>query len=55
MTQAKATLHGNGDLRQTLVVVFLRGAADGLALMPPVGDDDYFALARSPLSARRRR
>ena len=42
MTQAKATLHGNGDLRQTLVVVFLRGAADGLALMPPVGDDDYF-------------
>ena len=42
MTQAKATLHGNGDLRQTLVVVFLRGAADGLALMPPVGDDDYY-------------
>jgi uncharacterized protein (DUF1501 family) len=26
---------------RTLVVVFLRGAADGLSLVPPVGDDDY--------------
>jgi len=41
MKQAKAHLHGNGDLQQTLVVVFLRGGADGLALMPAVGDDDY--------------
>jgi uncharacterized protein (DUF1501 family) len=26
---------------RTLVVVFLRGGADGLSLVPPVGDDDY--------------
>jgi uncharacterized protein (DUF1501 family) len=26
---------------RALVVVFLRGAADGLSLVPPVGDDDY--------------
>ncbi|PTY02287.1 hypothetical protein DB346_09245 [Verrucomicrobia bacterium LW23] len=32
---------GNGDARRTLVVVFLRGAADGLSLVPPVADDDY--------------
>src|SRR4030095_12001842 len=25
----------------TLVVVFLRGGADGLSLVPPVGDDAY--------------
>mgnify|MGYP004029601281 FL=1 len=41
MKQARAILHGNGDLQRTLVVVFLRGGADGLALMPAVGDDDY--------------
>lgn len=27
--------------QRTLVVVFLRGAADGLTLVPPVGDDGY--------------
>ena len=26
---------------RALVCIFLRGAADGLALVPPVGDDDY--------------
>ncbi|HTF89688.1 MAG TPA: DUF1501 domain-containing protein [Planctomycetota bacterium] len=26
---------------RALIVVFLRGAADGLTLVPPVGDDDY--------------
>ena len=26
---------------RALIVVFLRGAADGLSLVPPVGDDDY--------------
>ena len=31
MKQTKAYLHGNGDLQKTLVVVFLRGGADGLA------------------------
>ena len=36
-----AAIHGNGDERQTLVVVFLRGGADGLTLVPPVEDDNY--------------
>ncbi|MBP7252504.1 MAG: DUF1501 domain-containing protein [Alphaproteobacteria bacterium] len=34
-------LSGEGDQRRTLVVVFLRGAADGLSLVVPVRDDDY--------------
>lgn len=34
-------LSGNGDQQRTLVVVFLRGAADGLSLVVPVQDDDY--------------
>ena len=41
MKQTKAYLHGNGDLQKTLVVVFLRGGADGLALVPAVGDEGY--------------
>ena len=41
MKPAKAILHGNSDLQRTLVVVFLRGGADGLALLPAVGDEDY--------------
>lgn len=44
MKQAKAYLHGNGDLQKSLVVVFLRGGADGLALVPAVGDDGYHQL-----------
>ncbi|MEP7384696.1 MAG: DUF1501 domain-containing protein, partial [Gemmatimonadota bacterium] len=32
---------GLRDDRRTLVVVFLRGGADGLALVPSVGDDAY--------------
>lgn len=32
------------DDRRTLVVVFLRGAADGLTLVAPVADDDYHRL-----------
>ena len=35
-------ISGNGDARRTLIVVFLRGAADGLALVPPVSDDHYY-------------
>jgi uncharacterized protein (DUF1501 family) len=35
-------LTGNGDQRQTLVVVFLRGAADGLNLVAPLEDDGYY-------------
>lgn len=38
---AQALITGQGDARRTLVVVFLRGAADGLALVPPVTDDHY--------------
>jgi len=48
-----AAVSGNDDHRQTLIVVFLRGAADGLTLVPPVGDDNYFAAAHE--SAWRRR
>jgi uncharacterized protein (DUF1501 family) len=29
------------DEPRALIAIFLRGAADGLALVPPVGDDDY--------------
>ena len=36
------TLSGNGDDQQTLVVIFLRGGADGLTLVPPVEDDNYY-------------
>lgn len=35
-------LTGNGDLRHTLVVVFLRGGADGLYLVAPLEDDGYY-------------
>ena len=27
-----------------LVAIYLRGAADGLDLVPPTGDDEYYAL-----------
>jgi uncharacterized protein (DUF1501 family) len=36
---AAQTTHG----RRTLVLVFLRGGADGLSLVPPVGDAAYYA------------
>ncbi len=42
MTTIRGSLDGNGDRPECLVVIFLRGAADGLALVPPVGDDDYY-------------
>src|SRR5215207_4064929 len=32
---------GNGDSRETLVVAFLRGGADGLSLVAPLEDDGY--------------
>jgi uncharacterized protein (DUF1501 family) len=41
MAHTQALLSGNGDQRQTLVVVFLRGGADGLSLVPPLEDADY--------------
>src|SRR3954471_1102719 len=36
-----ANLSTNRDDPRTLVVVFLRGAADGLTLVAPVADDNY--------------
>jgi uncharacterized protein (DUF1501 family) len=33
---------GNGDQRHALVVVFLRGGADGLNLVAPLEDDGYY-------------
>ncbi|MFT6179671.1 MAG: hypothetical protein ACI9NQ_000854 [Paracoccaceae bacterium] len=38
---ATGIISGNGDGQRTLVVVFLRGGADGLTLVPPVGDQGY--------------
>src|SRR5262245_3234609 len=35
---------GGGAERRVLVVVFLRGGADGLSLVVPHGDDRYYAL-----------
>ena len=37
----QALITGQPDPARTLVVVFLRGAADGLALVPPLEDDNY--------------
>lgn len=41
-TSAQALITGNGDQKQTLIVIFLRGAADGLALVPPLEDEHYY-------------
>ena len=38
----QAIINGTSDQRQTLIVVFLRGAADGLALVPPLEDEHYY-------------
>lgn len=38
----QAFLTGQGDSRQTMVVIFLRGAADGLSMVAPLEDDDYY-------------
>ncbi|MBI4556273.1 MAG: DUF1501 domain-containing protein [Candidatus Hydrogenedentes bacterium] len=35
-------VNGNPDWQQTLLVVFLRGGADGLNMVPPVEDDAYY-------------
>ena len=49
----QALISGQGDSRRTLVVVFLRGAADGLALVPPLEDEHYYrARPRLGLAAR---
>jgi uncharacterized protein (DUF1501 family) len=41
MANPIAALDGNGDQTQALLVIFLRGAADGLTLVPPLEDDNY--------------
>jgi uncharacterized protein (DUF1501 family) len=33
---------GNGDQQETLVIIFLRGGADGLNLVAPLEDDGYY-------------
>jgi uncharacterized protein (DUF1501 family) len=41
MDQTRTWIDGNRDNAKTLVVIFLRGGADGLTLVPPIGDDSY--------------
>src|SRR2546421_4613221 len=42
MAAAEKFITGNGDERKTLVVVFLRGGADGLNMVAPLHDDGYY-------------
>ena len=42
MDQTQVLVTGNGDQARVLIVVFLRGAADGLTLVAPLQDDDYY-------------
>ena len=42
-TTGTGVISGNGDEQKTLVVVFLRGGADALTLVPPVGDGGYYS------------
>jgi uncharacterized protein (DUF1501 family) len=37
----KTYLNDSDRTERTLVVIFLRGGADGLSLVPPIGDDGY--------------
>ncbi len=41
---AQVGLSADAEDRDLLVVVFLRGGADGLNVVAPIGDDDYFKL-----------
>lgn len=43
LQRAAAQSPGSGG-RRALVTLFLRGGADGLSVVPPVGDPDYFRL-----------
>jgi len=42
MATLQTFVTGNGDNRRTLVVIFLRGGADGLNLVAPLEDDGYY-------------
>jgi len=51
-TTTRQDLMQDGPVARTLVVVFLRGGSDSLTLVPPVGDDAYYA-ARPLLAVKR--
>jgi uncharacterized protein (DUF1501 family) len=42
MSSLQTYVTGNGDQRHTLVVIFLRGGADGLNMVAPLQDDGYY-------------
>lgn len=42
MSAPKTLITGNGDSAHALVVIFLRGGADGLSLVAPLQDDGYY-------------
>ena len=42
VANSQLALSGNGDQRQTIIAVFLRGGADGLNMVAPFEDDGYF-------------
>lgn len=44
MAHLETFMTGNGDQLRTLIVVFLRGGADGLTLVAPVEEDRYYNL-----------
>ncbi|MGH7970585.1 MAG: hypothetical protein ACREIC_17805 [Limisphaerales bacterium] len=52
MSHPQGVFTGNGDRRGTLVVVFLRGGADGLNMVAPLDDDGYYR-ARPRIAIRR--
>lgn len=52
MANPQTFLTGNGDHRRTLVVIFLRGGADGLNMVAPLGDDGYYK-ARPRIALKR--
>jgi uncharacterized protein (DUF1501 family) len=43
MPVAQSFVTGNGDQRRTLVVIFLRGGADGLNMVAPLQDEGYYS------------
>ena len=45
-------ISGNGDWKKSLIVVFLRGGADGLNMVSPVGEDRFHKL-RPDAAARK--
>ena len=42
MAQVQSLVTGNGDERRSLVVIFLRGGADGINMIAPLQDDGYY-------------